>query len=202
MNLLIDPLPEEVTVGGKVWPIRSSFRHGLQFEQLTRDKDLTVEEKFFAALDLYYPECPPDLSGAMEALLWFFRCGEAREEDGGGALAKRPQRVYDYDQDSALIYAAFRQCYGLDLTVEDMHWWTFQALFTGLPDGCRLSAVMGYRAADTKGMSKEQKKFYTRMKKLCALKNEGNSATLSLTERNRKMLEYVDRRFKEAEKRE
>lgn len=201
MNLLIDPLPETVTVAGEQWPIRTSFRFGVLFEQLMGDGTLTGEEKIFQALDLYYPACPPDLEGAVEALLWFYRCGEDQErEDRSGGLAGHRARAYDFDQDAALIYAAFRQCYGLDLTAEEPHWWSFRALFTALPEDCRLSAVMGYRTADTKGMSREQKKFYAKMKKLCALKTGADpAAALSLAERDRRMLAYVDQRFAEVE---
>ena len=54
----------------------------------------------------------------------------------------------DFTQDRALIIAAFRQAYGIDLVAERgrMHWQTFADLLKGLPSNTRLAEVMDIRA--------------------------------------------------------
>lgn len=51
------------------------------------------------------------------------------------------------EQDAALIVAAFRQLYGIDLPAEcmQMDWRVFQALLSGITDGTRLGGVMEIR---------------------------------------------------------
>ena len=57
------------------------------------------------------------------------------------------EKVMDFRQDWALIYAGFRQAYGIDLFAEqDMHWMQFTALLQGLPNSTMLSKVMEIRA--------------------------------------------------------
>ena len=57
-------------------------------------------------------------------------------------------RVMDFHQDAALILAAFRQAYGIDLYHEQgrLHWLEFLALLSGIPQNTRLSEVMEIRA--------------------------------------------------------
>ena len=59
--------------------------------------------------------------------------------------------------------------YGIDLNAVELHWWKFSAMFAGLKEDCLISKVMGYRAADTAGMDKEQKKLYKKMKEIYKL---------------------------------
>lgn len=58
------------------------------------------------------------------------------------------EKLFDYEQDRGLIYAAFMQTYGIDLVKEReiMHWQTFYDLLQGLPSGTRFAEVIGIRA--------------------------------------------------------
>lgn len=197
MNLLLDPLPNTVTVAGGEYAIRSEFYIGIQFELLMQEPGISDEQKVLQALELYYPEIPPDLNGAVDSLLWFYRCGRPAPAGQGGG---RVRRCYDFEQDAPLIYSAFYGAYGIDLNrVEDLHWWSFRALFQGLPADCELCRVMGYRTMDTSGMSKRQREFYAKMKRLHALKTERTAdQSMSLAARDRRMMEHVRRRYQEA----
>ena len=55
--------------------------------------------------------------------------------------------MIDYDTDADLIYAAFMEVYGIDLTEERLHWHKFRALMDGL-HGTKLNEVIGYRLYD------------------------------------------------------
>jgi len=206
VNLLTEALPNTVDIGGGAWPINTDFREGVRFELLMQTGTLTDEERMGRALRLFYPKLPEDISAALDGMLWFYSCGryEPRKPaagDSGPQKKQREKKVYDFDQDAELIFAAFRAVYGIDLnTVEGLHWWKFRALFSTLPADCEFCKVMGYRAMDTKGLSKKQKQHYEKMKRLYALKNEVDvGSALSLGERNQRMREYVDRRFEEME---
>ena len=209
MNILTDALPEVVEIDGEAWPINTDFSVGVRFELLMQDRALTDEERLGRALSLYYPELPPDLPTALDGLLWFYSCARARDEATAaeapghhrGAPGKSIRKAYCFQQDADLIFAAFWEAYGIDLNaVEGLHWWKFRALFKALPSECEFCKVMGYRTADTKGMTRKQKELSGRMKKLYALKNEVDvAAAMTLAERNKQMKDYVNRRFTEVE---
>jgi hypothetical protein len=120
------------------------------------------------ALHLFYPVIPDNIEAAFDRLLWLYTCGELpRKASGKGGPTKR---IYDYDHDGGYIYAAFLAAYGIDLEVVDfLHWWKFRAMFDSLPDTAHICKIMEYRAADTRKLKGEQRKFYQDMKRLYAL---------------------------------
>lgn len=69
----------------------------------------------------------PDFPEPLEAFGWFVSLGKDRDDD-------EPERVrdVDYQQDAVEIYSAFMQVYGIDLFGEQLHWWRFSALMSGL----------------------------------------------------------------------
>lgn len=82
-----------------------------------------------------HPHYDPDFFAALADI--FF---QKAESDGS-------PRAMDFEQDAALIYAAFRQIYGIDLHAEigKMHWNTFCALMEGLPATTRFSDIISIR---------------------------------------------------------
>ena len=200
MNILVDPLPTTVKIGGQDWPINTAFYVWVLFEITMQDPTLTDAEKIEQALSLCFPTVPTDLNGALDALLWFYRCGEDSPKPGKGSGGGTHKKAYCFEQDANLIYASFMACYGIDLSEADsLHWWKFRALFRGLPQECEMVKVMGYRTADLKGMGKAQRKLYEKMRKAYALTNARSvESAMSLAERNQRMKDYVARRFEEA----
>lgn len=201
MNLLINPLPTTVEISGQDYPINSAFYIGVEFEIMMQNPNLSDQEKAREALSLYYPQIPYDIEGAIDALLWFYRCGaDAPKPDGGESGHKQQmKKAYCFEQDCDLIYAAFWSSYHIDLSVSNLHWWKFRALFRGLPSDCEIVKIIGYRTADLNGLDKATKKHYEKMRKLYAIKNPRSvESTMSLAERNQKMLDYVTKRFAEA----
>lgn len=198
MSILLDALPDTVVVGGKAWPIRSDYRVGVRFELLMQDPTVSDTDKVAQALALYYPEVPSDLNGAVEGILWFYLCG-AESSKTAASGRTQPKRCYDFDEDSGRIAAAFYGAYRIDLNaVEYLHWWTFRALFRGLPADCELCRVMGYRTADTSGMGKKQREVYAKLKRQYALKNKRTAdQTMSLAARDQRLKDYVQRRYQE-----
>lgn len=172
MNMLTDPLPGAVDIRGQAYPIRTDFRTSIRFELMMQEPELTEREQTKRALELYYDRPPYDVRGAVNALIWFYRCG--REDPGQEADAEEGahiKRVYDFAYDDGYIYAAFLGQYGIDLQdIKYLHWWKFRALFWGLDETCEFVKIMGYRSMKIPAkMPKEQKAFYRKMKRIHAL---------------------------------
>lgn len=167
MNLLLDNPPVSVDVGGIAYPINASFRASIAFEMLMLDHGIPEDAKSTTALYLYYPRIPEDLDGAIRSILWFYRGGDQESQDKGKRGGGRQDAIYSFEHDDKLIYAAFLEQYGIDLCEADLHWWKFRALFQGLDDSTEIKKIMGYRSVEiTKDMTKSQKEFYSKMKKL------------------------------------
>lgn len=175
MNILIDILPETVEIDGEEYSINIDFRISILYELLMQDINLTDDEKLVTALKLYYPEIPPNISEAVEKMLWFYRCGkniEGNTEDSSEKEpSSKPQQIYSYEHDADYIYAAYLSQYRLDLQdIDQLHWWKFKALFQSLKEDNELVKIMNFRSMKIDSdMSKSEKKYYRKMKKLYAL---------------------------------
>lgn len=169
MNILINRVPESVEIDGTEFQINTDFRTSIKFESVMADSSLTDEQKIFKALTLYYPKIPINIQGAIEKMLWFYSGGH--EEGRKGVENSNNEKTFDYNYDADILYAAFLSQYGIDLnTVEYLHWWKFKALFRTLKDDNEIVKIMGYRAIKiTNEMSKQQRKFYSEMKRKYAL---------------------------------
>lgn len=172
MNILIDVLPESVTVDGEEYEIRTDFRTSMLFELLMQDNEVKPQDKTKKALKLYYPVIPANINEAVEAILWFYRCGKEDNPQRQKMNAKKGKtRVYSFEYDDDYIYAAFMTQYGIDLQdIEYLHWWKFRAMFHSLTNQNEFVKIMEYRSIEIKSdMSKEQQSFYRKMKRLHAL---------------------------------
>lgn len=174
-NMLIDPLPKIVSIGGTPYAINSDFRITIAFEILMQDPDIEDAQKARKALGLYYPIIPDDLDAAVDQIMWFYQGGKIyRQEQARRSGALDPadrQMIYSYEHDDDYIYAAFLSQYHIDLQkVPYMHWWKFRALFHSLQQDVKISEIMGYRSMEIDGkMTTEQRNYYQKMKDLYAL---------------------------------
>lgn len=192
MSVPGDRLPDSVKIGGRRYLINTDFRAGISYEQALLKRECSLEE----ILALYYPMgVPEDPEEALEQVIWFYCCGQA--ESSRREKSAPTGRAYDFEQDADALYAGFYTAYGIDLEQASLHWWKFRRLMFGLPADCAFMQRVHYRLADTKGMSKGEKKHYEKMKKLFALKDTAQGR-LTLEERNARMLQYVDLRYREA----
>ena len=167
-NILLEKLPDTLNVGGAEYMIDTDFRTAIRFTLLMQDKRANQLMRLDLVLKMFYIDAiPEDLIAAVYAILDFY---------GGAKTAKESEhstqkRVFDFDVDADLIYAAFLSQYGIDLLdIDYMHWWKFKALFAGLSEDTEIMKVIGYRSIKiTNDMSSEQKKRYRKLKSLYAL---------------------------------
>ena len=186
MNILIDYLPESVSINGKEFKINADFRSSILFELMMQDSEIEESEKALNAIDLYFmndANSDKNIDGDMlkeliEAIMWFYSCGKEDnrdkkedEEVQGEAPIEKNELIYNFDYDDEYIYSAFLTQYNIDLnSIDRLHWWKFRAMMKGLNSDLQFVKIMGYRAIEiTSDMSKSEKKHYTKMKKIYAL---------------------------------
>ena len=203
--ITFDTLPEKASIDGTEYPIGFGYRTMMAIE-MEIYSDHNDEQKLLNALNLFYlGNIPQDVTAAVEYMMWFFRTGkEAKKEESGAASGlRKTRRGYCFEQDAPLLYAAFRQQYGIDLRrtkSAELHWWEFLALFEALDENTKLAKVIYWRTCPLKDMSKKQKKYIQKMRSLYALKEPESTmdAKVKLAQRNAKMKEYVRKRMEES----
>lgn len=169
MNLLTEFPPETVCIQDEDYPINTDFRVSVKFENLMMRPEISADEKISRALFLYFPRIPKDLDAAVDSILSFYRCRKPKKRQGQGS-GSQGNRAYSFEHDDQYIYAAFMQQYGIDLTIENMHWWKFRALFNSLSPETLFVKIMGWRTAkiDSKMPVSEEKRIQE-LKKIYAL---------------------------------
>lgn len=182
MSLLLDRLPSELWICGRAVRVNTDFRYSILFEKLCLDRTIPPDEKAKKLFRLMFPDLQElpleDPQQIFDALIQFYKGGERElnqyqiREQKKAEEQEQPaeERVYDYEYDDELIFAAFLQQYGIDLVEERLHWWKFRALFSGLTEDTKFIKVLGYRSAKiTSKMSGTEKEHLRKMKELYAL---------------------------------
>ena len=140
-NILLNDLP----VSYRGVKIRTDFKQGLKFFRILSSDRFTDEQKPRLIISALLEEFPhgADPQEVLDYLIEYISGGnKPMEEDS------KQERVFDWNVDVELVYAAFMQVYRIDLLNEEMHWWKFLALFNGLPDGTKLSQIIEIRGKD------------------------------------------------------
>ena len=199
MNILLDGLPDTVTIGGREYPIETDFRAGIAFEILVQKGETRLNEIMRPWYGKYgYPR---DVDGAVEAALWFYRCGEDKDTTQDEKANRRPQNAkqgYSFEVDADALLSSFWQAYKIDLSTEALHWWAFRSLMRGLPDECEFQKRIYYRTVNLKDLPKKERERVAKIRAKIAIEKQGGKMTLA--ERNAQMREYVKRRQDEASK--
>lgn len=208
-SIVFDTLPEQIKIDGTIYPVNYGYRTmmAIEIEMFGENND---EQKILTSLNLFYDgNIPENINEAVKKMMWFYRCGKEEEKKKSGAPKRmaKTRRAYCFEQDAPLIYAAFRQQYGINLKTtrnRELHWWEFMSLLEGLNDSVKFADVMYCRVCDTSGMSKKQKEHVLRMRKTYGIKEPevDMNAKAKLAKRNADMKEYVCRRTQECIKKE
>lgn len=148
IDLTARSLPNTVRVGGKDFSINTDFRVWMRFEiELSKMK----LGDYIDVRPLFMDEFPQYCS--IQDLLEFSR----PRNELPRPMSHSKVIAYDYELDSDLIFAAFLEQYGIDLTtVEELHWHKFLALFNGLNDSTKMKEVMQYRCYEKRTTDKDR----------------------------------------------
>lgn len=181
MSFLTDGLSKSVAIDGKNYPLRTDFRTWLRFGTLLENENMTTKEKLVRIFDLcFVDETPHNVTATLAALKGFYCANETLSDKSktGSARAVTAPTI-DFEIDAPMLYAAYRQCYGIDLADdrEALHWHVFLALLRALPENCRLAQIMTYRATDLTAISSpELRKQYADLKERFVLPDRRNTA--------------------------
>lgn len=169
-ELLTGNLPTSFLIGGIEYEISSDFRTMLELDEIFSSDSLTDAEKAEQALLLFYGCIPVEVDIAVEKMCFFWQCGrkEKPRKRGGQAAGEDVYQppIYSFNHDAGLIYGAFLTQYGIDLSLTNLHWWQFMALFESLEDDRVIKEVMRCREVEVRGdMPQSQKDYYNAMKR-------------------------------------
>lgn len=161
-------MPNALMIAGRVYPIRTDFRVGIEYQRIAAAGELTAANFF----NLWFPEEPPeDFSEAVKGVSRFLRRKDQNEPKETGEKGPIP---YDLTVDSDVIAAGFLERYGIDLTAPttEMHWWRFAALLEGLcgPD---FAQRVDIRTRDLGGMKAKERARWIKMRRQYAIHRAG-----------------------------
>lgn len=164
---LYDDFPDKIAYKGKIYSLNLVWCDVLKSIDIFDQDEISEEIKITVALDnLVIGKHPidPHLLDAIFELIF------PKKED-------ESEPVIDFEQDSALIFAAFWQTYHVNLRESTMHWREFTELLKGIPRETRLGEVIALRQMEipepTKHNAKERAELI-RAKAKVAIKNKGN----------------------------
>ena len=198
-NLLTHTLPTRVKTEQGIFEPETDFRASIEFETLVEKG----EKDIFKLIKPYYPRGIPkqieQIEGAINAAIWFYRCGDDTESTEN-PIAKKRTRSYSFSVDAESIYSDFLRYYDIDLSTVKLHWWKFRALLAGLPSESAFKERIYYRICDLKGLSKKEQNRIRDIRKSIEIKSSVEETPISLEQRNKSMLDYVSKRSKEINK--
>jgi len=163
MNRIINPC-ETVLVGEQEYKINTDFVSWIEIGDLLIRSSAYDQNIAAKILRLAYPVLPHVPVLAFEKVLWFYNCGETVRKSGVRAVTKIPK--VNLKDDFPYIWAAFMSDFGIDLSVQKLHWWKFRALLESLSDNCKFSRIVSYRSVNVSELKdKNMRIFYDKMKK-------------------------------------
>ena len=119
MNLLLDATPESVVIDGIEYDVNTDYRVFIQIEQILHNSEMQSRTKVEAWLRLVYGMIPPNVTAAVEKIMYLYNCGSIPEKKESNSIAKPKEKLlYDFEFDAPYIYAAFMAQYGIDLSEE------------------------------------------------------------------------------------
>ena len=165
MSIITEPPRDFVEVDGERFKIHTDFRRWVKIGSIILNPRVDIVNKIVDTLKLcYIDRLPPSFEKAAYAMINFYSGDETKEQNKNKPKEQKSP-VYDFEYDGDYIFAAFLAQYNIDLTVCNMHWHKFKALFAGLNEDCKIMEIMKYRAVDLCDIKdKEQKRFYRKMK--------------------------------------
>lgn len=136
------------------YKINYDFRIALKCMKIIDDENIEDMERTIAVVTLLFGVNIPVNEETLRLTRRFLQCGSDENKQKSTTI-----KDMDYDQDSSLIEASFMSDYSIDLSlVEEMHWWKFCNLISGLKPDCILNRVRELRNYDVGNLKDEKNK--------------------------------------------
>lgn len=147
INVMYEPLPESVLIGGLNYPIVTDFRDWIKFVDIANNTEINDLHKIEIYKNFFLEKVPEDFSSGIMALVKFYNCDDLPK--AGKSVKGSKKAIFSYLYDAGYVLAAFRQTYNIDLRAIDyMHWYEFKWLFDALPDTTAVKERINYRAVE------------------------------------------------------
>jgi hypothetical protein len=146
--------PTKMEANGHIYPINTDYRYALACFRAINDCSITQRERYYAVQTILLgedvlEEDEPILQKKIETYL---RCG--KEEN-----TSIDEIDMDYFQDESLIRTSIKQVYhGLDIIKENIHWWEYNELISGLTEDSILNRVRDLRSYDISEETDEKRR--------------------------------------------
>ena len=161
VSILVDELPQ--TICGVRF--NAGYKNIVRFFEI-QESDKSDEVKTAEIVKELFPQAVPNSPFIWDEVRRFITMGEEPEESCG-------EQVFDFRQDAGRIYASFKQAYGIDLVLENVHWWVFLELFKALPDDTVMKKVIEIRTRKPEaGWDAKQRLELVRLQERFALKGK------------------------------
>ena len=150
---LYERLPKGITVNGRFYKCDWDFRNVLKMLEIMQREDIQFDARdYLCAKCLISHKIPAkfvsDVYNELCAVL-FPRTPETPENG---------EKLMSFEQDAALIRAAFLQEYGINLFYDRLSWFEFIELLQCLPEGNRFESAVAIRARPVPAPNKYNQK--------------------------------------------
>ncbi len=145
--------------------IETDFRCVLMYDRIVKNENLNENDKIIEIINLFFPtyDGSVPIQELFDNIKDFIHRGKEIEE--GEDDESTPS--FDFNVDNELIFSAFLQVYNIDLVeIEYLHWWKFLSLFNGLPEGNKLTWVIGKRLEKIPKQTKYNVSYINNLRKI------------------------------------
>lgn len=164
------PLPTSIEVDGELYELDTDFRVWIEFLR-------EAEEDGFVSADVFVGRRPA--GDWVKAAMEFAECATVTPKK----RAQGGTETLDLIRDGDYLVGSFWQVYGIDLTTASLHWHVFLALLRSLPEGCKLTEIMGYRGFRESDLKRQPKAVYKELRDLWKLPPKVDQRLLEWQER-------------------
>lgn len=133
--------PRSIKLGPFIIRVRLAWWRVLLALRINGDDGMVMADKIRAIARIFVPWAwlvPFKIRVLIVQAVFNIVFGEKIHESNG-------PRYMDFEQDAALISAAFLQAYGIDLDKSNMHWFRFRDLLGAMPDDTAFAKVVELR---------------------------------------------------------
>lgn len=155
---------------------------------------MTLYEKYMVLIaNMFVSRVPSNMDAAVLAAVSFLNMSEDKPAEALEDSEPKP-RLYSFSKDANLIFAAFRQTHGIDISTAKMHWWVFSVLFIDLGPDTAFQNLVGLRKRVKDGTaSKEERAVARELGEQFEIRDL-DTRTVEEREREREFLEKVQRK--------
>lgn len=192
LQLTADELPVSVDIADHSYPISVDFRDWIRVDLILKDPEIPEATKLpiicqFIGPELLMTQEPPE--DLWAGIFSFYTCNRPYKEPP--VTGTNDRTAYRFDKDWWLLYAAFRQQYGINLLTARLHWFEFRALMDGLTEDTQFIQVVQIRTRDTSKLKGEEKRQADRMERYWRIEDTAQDEERDPTEIEAELLAKI-----------